>query len=287
MGKVRHLIVLAALALALPASAAAEAPQLYIGSGPDYTVAFKAEGTAVSVLALNAPIYCTFTHPRERFPGTMYMFQGPTLMREGRRGFEAPLRPAAGPPSYIDARFQDGRLAGTFALDQNERSADCQTADYLPANPAVKFEAVSYEPVSSGAAKPPAKGEIPIYYGSESGLEVFLETIREDIDFRGAAPAACPVSGKQPAGQRVPLFGDIEAAERHPDGGFHRLVRRSGQIAGRAWSEATTVTGAVEGGTISGTYLRTTTTKTPKGPPLQCKVGPLPFRAVRYLPAKG
>lgn len=56
MGKVRYLIVLALVAMAMPATASAEAPQIYVGSNAAYTVVFKVEGSRVSVLALNAPI---------------------------------------------------------------------------------------------------------------------------------------------------------------------------------------------------------------------------------------
>ena len=268
------------------AAGTAVSPQIYVGSSPDYTVAFKVEGSRVTVLALNAAIYCTFTHPRERFPGTMYMFQGPTLMREGSKGLEAPLRPAGGPSSYVDAKLAAGRLTGTFALDQNEGSADCQTAAYLPARPAVKFEAVRYEPAGSGATKPPTKGEIPIYYGNEGGLEVLLETIGERVDFRGAAPATCPVAGRQPARQRVPLFGDVENALIRGGGGFNRVFRHDGRIGGMTWSEAASISGGFEGQAISGTYARTATMRPASGSPRRCKTGPLQFRAVRYLPAQ-
>lgn len=292
MGSARGLIVLVVLALMAPAAAAdAETPQIYARSGPDYTVAFKVEAGRTSVLALNAPIYCTFGHPPEQFPGTMYMFQGPTVMREGANGLEAGLRPGAGggPSSYVRAKLVGERLAGTFALDDNEGSADCQTSDFLPAPPAVKFEAGRYEPAGGGATKSPGKEEVPIYYGSEGGVEVLLETTPESVDFRGAAPARCPVGGKKPAGGRVPLFGDIVGAKHSKLAGTFQLRhRRQGKIGHEAWSESRSVTGTIEDEAISGTYTRTTTIHPPDGSaPRRCTIGALPFRATRYLPAKG
>lgn len=213
------------------------------------------------------------------------MFQGPTAMHAGRNGLEARLRPAGGPRSYVSASVEDGKLTGTFLLDVTEESAHCQTSDYAAAKPQVRFEAVRYEPAGSGATRPAAKGEIPVYYGNEDGVEVLFETLNGSVDFRGAAPAACPVTGKQPAGQRAPLFGDIEDARLDESNSFGRAFHRQGQIGDNSWSEATSISGAIEGGTISGTYSRTTITRTKKGSPQQCKTGPLAFSAARYLPA--
>jgi len=294
MGRAHHLIAVAAVAAVavaalLPSVAAADAaaPQIYVGSSPKYTIAFKAEGPSVSVLALNAPIYCSFENPPERFPGSMYMFQAPTLLHQGPNGLEAPLRPAGGSSSYVRASLGTGKLAGTFALDQDEGSADCQTAGYQPAAPAVKFEAAPYEPVGSGATKSAGKDEIPIYYGNEGDAEVLLETLRGQIEFRGAAPTRCPVAGKQPKTPRSPLFGDIESVKRAADGSFRRVFHPHGKIGGTTWSEAITVAGAVEGDSITGTYRRTTTIKPAQGSPRTCKDDLLTFDAVRYLPAAG
>src|SRR6185503_3829847 len=112
-------------------------------------------------------------------------------------------------------------------------------------------------------------------------------TIGERVDFRGAAPATCPVAGRQPAGQRAPLFGDIEDALIRGGGGFNRVFRHDGKIGGKTWSEAASISGGFEGQAISGTYGRTTTTRPANRLPRQCKTGPLPFRAARYLPAAG
>jgi hypothetical protein len=291
MGKARYLISFAAVVVAAltptVAAAGTAAPQIYVGSGPKYTIAFKAEGPRVSVLALNAPIYCSFENPIERFPGSMYMFLAPTVMHRGAGGLEAPLRPGGGPSSYVRASLGAEKLTGTFALDQDEGSADCQTAGYQPAPPAVKFEAAPYEPVGSSATKPPGIDEVPIYYGNEGDAEVLIETLRGQIEFRGAAPTRCPVGGKQPKSPRSPLFGDIESAKRAADGSFSRTVHPHGQIGDTTWSEAITIAGAVEGDSITGTYRRTTTVRPAKGSPRTCKDDPRTFDAVRYLPAAG
>jgi hypothetical protein len=287
MGRARYLIVVAVLALLAPAQAATAAPQVYVGGDPDYTIAFKVEDARVSVLALDAPIYCSLIEPREQVPGTMSMFQGPTLLHEGRHGLEAPLRPNGGPSSYIDAAFHGGVLTGTFALDVTEELAHCQTVGFTATRPAVPFEAVRYEPVGSGATLPPAKGEIPIYYGSEGGTEVLLENARDQVEVRGAAPAGCPIAGRQSAGGRAPLFGDVTDAARGNDGSFLRTVRAKGKIGGRSWSESRSISGVVGDEEIAGFYRRTTTIRPAKGSPRRCTTGSLPFRAVRYLPAAG
>ncbi len=285
MGKTRWSIgvfgAVAAVALAIAASGSAapaeSAPQIYIGSSPAYTIAFKAEGDSrVSVLALDAPIYCVFSHPTERSRGEMWEFAGPTLMRKVGGGLKAKILPDGGPSSYVAAGLSGGKLSGSFALDDREGSDDCQTAGYEPAKPAVEFEAVPYAPAESGVTKPPAKGEVPLFYGDEGGLEVLLETIHGEVDFRGAAPATCAIAGKHPAGGRAPLLSDVEEAVIGEGGAFHRTFRHRG----KSWSEAITISGTVEAGKITGSYLRTTTTGSAK----KCEVGPLPFSAPRYAP---
>lgn len=283
----RYAAVIAAAALLFPAWAGAAAPQIYVGSDSDYTIAFKGEAGRLSVLALDAPIYCTFTEPTEHFPGTMSMFQGPTLMHEGHNGLEAPIRPNGGPSSFVDASFDGAKLTGSFTLDVTEGSAHCQTVGFNAARPAVPFVAVPYEPSTGGATKPPSKAERPIYYGSENGTEVLLETVKDSIEIRGAARSRCPVKGAKSAGRRVSMFDDVVGAKRDEDGGFRRTIQVEGKIGGKAWSESTSISGVVGEDEIAGFYQRSTTTRPAKGSPRRCTTGALPFRAVRYLPAGG
>lgn len=287
MERMRYAIVIAAAALLFPAWAGATSPQIYAASGRDYTIAFKGEAGRLSVLALDAPIYCTFTEPEERFPGTMSMFQGPTLMREGRNGLEAPIRPNGGPSSFVDASLDGAKLTGSFTLDVTEGSAHCQTVGFDAARPAVQFAAVPYEPSSSGTTKPPSKAERPIYYGSDNGTEVLLETVKDSIEIRGAVRSRCPVKGAKPAGRRASLFDDVVGAKREADGGFHRTIQGEGKTGSKAWSESTSISGVVGEDEIAGFYQRSTITRAAKGAPRRCATGALPFRAVRYLPAAG
>jgi hypothetical protein len=279
-------VVVMAVAASGSAAPTESTPQIYIGSAPNYTIAFKAEGPSrVSVLALDAPIFCTFLHPTERFPGKMWAFQGPTAMRMVGGQLKATIRPGGGPSSDVTAKLGGGKLSGTFALDQDEGSADCHTGGYKPADPVIKFEAVPYAPAESGVTKPAAKGEVPLYYGDEGGLEVLLETEGGEVNFRGAAPATCPIAGKRPTGGRAPLLSDVEEAPIGNGGAFSRTFRSHGKVGSKQWSEAITISGSAEPGKIAGSYLRTTTIRSAAGPAKQCKVGPLPFSAVRYLPA--
>jgi hypothetical protein len=215
------------------------------------------------------------------------MFQGPTLMREGPRGLEAPIRPNGGPSSFVDARLDGGGLSGTFALDVTEESAQCQTVDFYPARPAVRFAAVPYEPATSGTTQPPPSAERPIYYGSEDGTEVLLETIKDSVEIRGAARSKCLVKGAKPAGRRVSLFDDVVGAKREEGGGFHRTIQGEGRTGSKVWSESTSISGVVGDDEIAGVYQRSTVIRPAKGAPRRCTTGALPFRAVRYLPAAG
>jgi hypothetical protein len=283
----RYVIAIAAAAFLFPAWAGAASPQIYAASGPDYTIAFKGEAGRLSVLALEAPIYCTFTEPEERFPGTMSMFQGPTLMHEGRNGLKAPIRPNGGPSSFVDARLDGAKLTGSFTLNVTEESAHCQTVGFDAGRPAVQFAAVPYEPSSNGATKSPSKGERPIYYGSENGTEVLLETVKDSVEIRGAVPSRCPVKGAGPAGRRVSLFDDVVDAKREEDGGFHRTTQGEGKTGSKVWSESTLISGVVGEDEIAGFYQRSTVIRPAKGAPRRCTTGALPFRAVLYLPAAG
>jgi hypothetical protein len=290
MRRARHPIAWAALVAATfvpsaPATAGAASPQIYVGSNPSYTIAFKTEASRTSLLAFNAPIYCTFTHPTERIPGTAYMVQAPTPMHKGRNGLEAPLHPAGGQLSYVRASLAGEKLAGTVALDADEGSAQCQTVGFKPASPAFQFTAAPYEPAAGGVMRAPKNGEIPVYYGNEGGVEVLLETVHGQVDFRGAAPSDCPFAGKQVTGSRAPLFGDIEGAVLSADGSFDHTFHRHGKIGGKTWSEATTVSGVAGSQEISGSYERTTKIQPKNGAPRTCSTGALPFKALRYLRA--
>lgn len=277
--------MIVAAGLLFPAWAGAASPQIFVGSNPDYTIAFKGEAGRLSVLALDAPIYCTFTEPTERFPGTISMFQGPTLMRPGRDGLEAPIRPNGGPNSFVDARLDGGSLTGSFTFDVNEESTHCQTVGFTAARPAVKFTAVPYEPVTSGLTEPSSRSERRIYYGDEGGTEVLLEDFKESIEIRGAVPSRCPVEGKKPKAGRMDMFDDVVGAVNEGPAGFHRTVRREGKIGKKVWSESTSFSGHAAEDEIAGSYERSTVTRDADGAPRRCTTGPLPFRAVRYLPS--
>jgi len=250
-------------------------------------VAFKVAGPRVSVLALEAPIYCSEGGPSERFAGRMVMFPEPTLLSAGPRGPESPLRPNGGPSSYIAAAVDGTALTGTFAFDVTEGSFHCQTVGYYPSRPAVPFETVLAEPVGSGPTLPPAKGEAPIFYADGGPLEVLLQIVDDSIEIRGAVRSDCPVRGVKPSRARVSLFPDVTGAKRRL-GGFRRTTHHQGKTKdGLNWSETTSVSGAIGAREISGVYSRTTTTRTANGPPRRCTTGTLPFRAPRYLPAAG
>jgi hypothetical protein len=278
---VRYAIVIVAAALLFPAWAGAASPQIYVGSNSAYTVVFKVDGGAVSVLGLDAPLYCG---EGEHFgSGTISVFKRSTRMREGPDGLEALLGGGGGSSSKIEATFDGTRLTGTFTFDFSEGSFHCQTSGFYPARPAVSFEAERYEPVGSGSTLPATKGEVPIYYGSDARAEVLLEPNPGSVVFRGAAPSNCPVAGK-PATGKSPLFGDVIDTDHEGDS-FHRTLRRDGKSSGETWSESRSVAGTVTDEGITGSYVRSTIIRPATGAPQRCKTGPLPFQAVRYLPS--
>jgi hypothetical protein len=285
--RARYPIFLIALALLVPARAtAAEPPQIYVGSGSAYTVAFKIEGVRVSVLALDAPLYCSETEPSHHFqPGSMSVFPAPTPMRIGPDGLEAPSS-GGGPSPRIEATFDGKSVSGVVAFDSSEGPFHCQTAGYYPTRPEVPFEAVRYEPIGSGATKPPGKDEIPVYYGSEGGNEVLLETTSEAVTLRGSVPSKCPVRGKRIVAPRTPWFGDVTGALRRGEG-FRRTLNRQGKVGGKSWKESTLVSAVLGEEDVAGFYERTTVIRPKKGSPHRCTTGALPFRALRYLPAAG
>jgi hypothetical protein len=288
MRRIWHPSAIVALALLLPAQAAAASPQIYVGSGPAYTVAFKVDGSAVSVLALDAPLFCSETGPSHDFgPGSISAFRTPTPMRQGPDGLEALLGGGGGPSSKIEATFDGTKLSGAFAFDFSEESFHCQTAGFYAARPEVPFEAALYEAVGTGPTLPAAAGERPIYYGSEGGTEVLLETVKDSIEVRGAAASKCPVKGVKPSAPLTSLFDDVVGAKRKADGSFARTIRAHGKIGHKAWSESTSVTGVVGDEEIAGFYSRSTTVRPKNASPRSCTTGSLPFRAVRYLPAAG
>jgi hypothetical protein len=283
----RLLIVIAGLAFLLPASAAAATPEIYVGSNAGYTVVFKVEGSRVSALGLDAPLYCSETGPSHHFgPGTISVFKRPTLMRQGPGGLEALLGGGGGPSSKVEVTFDGTKLTGTFAFDYSEESFHCQTAGFYFTPPEVPFEAVRYEAVGSGATLPPATDEVPVFYGSEGGTEVLLEPNVKSVVFRGAAPSKCPLAGKRAPQGLAPMFGDVIDTDHEGDS-FHRTIHRDGETGRRAWSEARSVSGVVGADEIAGFYTRSTTVRAPESSPRRCTTGALPFRAVRYLPAAG
>ncbi len=281
----RRLIAIAGLALLLPASAAAATPEIYVGSNAGYTIVFKVEGSRVSALGLDAPLYCSETGPSHHFgPGTISVFKTQTLMRQGPNGLEALLGGGGGPSSKVEATFDGTKLTGTFAFDFSEESFHCQTAGFYFTRPDVPFEAVRYEAVGSGSTLPPGKDEIPVYYGSEGGSEVLLEPNQKSVVFRGAAPSKCPLAGKRAPAGSVPMFGDVIDTEHEGDS-FHRLVHREGKAGREAWREARAVSGVLGEDEIAGFYTRSTVIRPAKGAARRCTTGALPFHAVRYLPS--
>jgi hypothetical protein len=173
-------------------------------------------------------------------------------------------------------------VIGEFSYSASELSYHCDTG-FEPK----PFRASRYEPVGSGAT--PVSGERPVYYGSEASTEVFLRANQEAAyGIRGAFVPWCRVGREKKIRSRHALFSAPADADLSADGRFEKKAEEGGVThSGVRWWEKISLTGSVDQGTTAGTYLRVRTVKPRRKPARRCVTGPLPFRAVRYLPASG
>lgn len=272
--------VASVLAVALTASASVAAPTLYVGDTKEYAVAFKAEEAQLFVIELAGQTDCYYTEPHEDVgPGGFSAFAAPTLMRSGPQGFYAEDRFAA----RVSAELLNDGVSGDFSYDESEESYHCDTG-FTPK----PFQASRYQPVGGETA--PVSGERPVYYGSESSTEVFLRAgEKEAFGIRGTFVPSCRVGRGKTIPDRHALFSEPVNAKLSAEGSFEQEDVEQGTTRSRTrYREAISLTGSVDQGSlVSGTYLRVRTVKPRRKATRRCVTGPLPFRAVRYLPAPG
>lgn len=269
------LAMAAGLLVALSASVSAAASTLYVGDTKDYAVAFKAEGEQLYVVELAGPTECYYTEPHEDLgSGFFDVIAAPTLLRSDSKGLDFGVR--------LQAEVAGDAVIGEFSYSESEFSYHCDTG-FEPK----PFQASRYEPAGGRAA--PVRGERPVYYGSEASTEAFLRAgEKAAYGIRGTFVPRCRVGREKGIRARHALFSAPASAELSADGSFEKedVVVGTTRSGGR-YREIVSLTGSVDQGAAAGAYLRVRVIKPRRKPARRCVTGPLPFRAVRYLPAAG
>jgi hypothetical protein len=280
-GKWMLAVAWAVLAFALTASAKAASPTLYVGDTREYASAFKAEGENLYVIELAGPTECYYTEPHVDIgPGFFNVFAAPTLLRSDSEGLHA-YDYGAG-TTRVRAELAGDAVTGDFLYSESELSYHCDTG-FVPK----PFQASRYEPAASGGA--PVSGERPVYYGSEAATEVFLRAgEKEAFGIRGTFVPRCRVGKGKTIRARHALFDAPVFAKLSADRSFEKEDVEEGTTrSGVPYREKVSLAGSVDQGAAVGTYLRVRVIKPRRKPARRCVTGPLPFRAVRYLPAAG
>ena len=280
------LLSLVALVAARPGAAAV--PTLYVGDGKGYSVAFKGEAGSVYAMQLAGATNCYYTEPHDDVGESGFsVFSAPKLMRAGPKGFVAEesfsISMWGGGYARVRAEFAGDMVTGDFSFDESEESFHCDTG-LAP----VPFEAERYVPAASPEEGQPRAGEIPAYYGSDGGIEIFLRaTGKEAGGIRGTFAPRCPVGRERSVtGSRHALFSRPGFAKRGKKGRFSRRVVHEGRIrSGPRFEERISVSGRVTANEVSGAYRRVRITSPGKPSAQRCATGPIPFQAVRHLPA--
>jgi hypothetical protein len=282
-----HGVWLGLLAAALAPGTAVAASTLYVGDAKPYSVAFKAEEAQLYLLQFAGTARCYYTEPHEDVgPSGFSVFARPTLMSMDAEGYVAEESWGdmfGGGSARIRVDAVDAAVRGTFEFDESEESFHCDTGFS-----GVPFEAPRFEPIGSPTAAPPVTGEARAYYGSEGPVEIFLRNEgRRTGGIRGTFAPQCPVGRGGAIPARHALFARPASAEWSGAGYFRRRVVEEGRArSGTGFRETITLAGRVEEAAVTGTYLRVRTMKPRRGPKQRCATGPLPFSAVRYLPAR-
>ena len=274
----RRLVLIAVLATTLLGAAPAGAEtMLFVGDTDEYAIALKAEEGQLYAVELAADTECFFTEPREGVgPGGFSAFAQPYLMRRDDKSF------TTGIPSGLGELRADpvgDGFAGRYYLHQIvEEGFHCETA------PDRTFHAVRYLPFGGGA---PASGERPVYYGKDETTETFMRVIGDEVGgIRGTFAPQCRIGRSRKIPPSHALFPEPSDFTKLGEGGsFEEVAFAGGGLNRRArFKERIAVAGTVAEDAVAGTYTRVRTVKPLHKAKRRCVTGPLPFRAVRYLP---
>ena len=282
-------LCLALVSLLAPGAAAAASPTIYVGDGEKYAVAFKAEETQFYVLALAGTTHCYFNEPYEDLgPGAFSVFPAPKLMRSGPNGFfaeETTGEMFGSSYTHVRAELNGDTVAGHFSFSESLESFHCDTGR---GGSNVPFQASRYEPIGSAGAAAPRSGEVGAYYGNEAPIEIFLRKAGKLAGgIRGTFAPQCPVGKGAATPARHPLFGRPAFAKLGKKRGFKRRAVHEGKTPSGRYKETISLAGRVERDAVTGTYRRVRITNPGRGSEQRCVTGPISFRAVRYLPARG
>jgi hypothetical protein len=273
--------MLVAIVMLLAAGLAQAETTLYVGDTKEYAIAFKAEDSQPYIVELAAKTQCFFTEPREDLgPGGFSAFAAPTLMRSGPEGLTAAIPDGIG---QVRAEQAGDEIVGDFNNHQIfEGGFHCDAGSDKT------FRAARYLPFGSGGA--PASGERPVYYGNEESTETFLRVIGGEVEgIRGTFVPQCRIGRAKRIPASHTLFdGPSDFTKLDEGGSFKEVVFKGGRMHGETpYKERISFTGSVAEDAVTGTYLRVRTVKPQRKAKRRCVTGPIPFRAVRYLPAPG
>jgi len=282
----RRLMLAAVLTLvaALAGAGSAAAAALYAGSTEKYSVAFKAEGAKRYVMQFAGRTHCYYTEPEEDVGGGGFSaFPAPKLMHVGPHGFAAH---EYGGDSYslsiaeIRAEFDGDSVSGKYAYEESEESFHCDTGSLQK-----PFQASRYRPIGSALAGSPERGEKRVYYGKRGPIEIFLRKTGGEVGgIRGTFVPRCPIGRGKSIPDQHALFRRPAFAKLKNGSGFQRRVAHEGRTrAGERFKETIEIAGRVRKDAVVGTYLRVRSSE-PGGE--RCVTGPVPVRAVRYLPER-
>jgi hypothetical protein len=270
--------MLVAVAVLMAAGSAQAETTLYVGDTDDYAITFKAEEAQLYIVELAADTECFFTEPREGVgPGGFSAFAAPWLMRSDSEGFTSGIPAGLG---EVRAETSGDGIAGRFYLHQIvEEGFHCDTG------PDRTFQATRYLPFGGGGA--PASGERPVYYGKDESTETFMRVIGDKVGgIRGTFVPRCRVGARRKVPARETLFElPSDFTELGEGGSFEVVDFKGGRLNRKTrFRERISLSGTTAEDAVTGTYLRVRTVKPPHKAKRRCITGPLPFRAVRYLP---
>jgi len=273
--------MLVAVAVLLGAASAQAESTLYVGDTDDYAITFKAEEGQLYIVELAADTECFFTEPREGVgPGGFSAFAAPTLMRSSSEGLTTGIPGGIG---QVGAEQSGDEITGGFYYHEIvEEGFHCDTGSGRT------FRAARYLPFGGGGA--PVSGERPVYYGKDESTETFLRVIGDEVGgIRGTFVPQCRIGRARKVPPSHALFAGPSDFTKLGDGGsFEEVDFVGGGISRKTrFRERISFSGTVAEDAVIGSYLRVRTVKPPHKAKRRCVTGPLPFRAVRYLPPSG
>ena len=266
-----------------------ESRQLYFAEGNGWSIAFASEAGRVTVLGLDATVYCEELEPLEgRRAALDAFFALPTTMRGGPHGLVAVERDGFGSTgASVQASLEGGKIVGKFEYVNSLQSSHCQTGGYYAEPAPVPFEAARYVPVASPEATlPTTPGESgsAFYFSVSGALEIYLRVARDRIFVRGEVTSECRFGNGPPGTDQ--LFPGPTVATLDERGRFVVRRRFHGPIRrGATYAERILLSGRLDEASIEAHYSRAFVARRGKWR-RSCEVDSGALVVARYLPAK-